>query len=176
MWRSLDRAGQTRSLLHNDTRSVDIVLQDGEGEDRLSSRPDHWYSLCVFFFHLSVYFSLSGDVRASVCSSPAVTVRVCTDGCQEGQIVYCFRPCGMPAVMDGLGQGFYFFSSDLCVSQSLHEQPVRSTEVTSHRTLISLDRKQESHHWGFFTTSVKIHLRTDVGHPSSALVVWGLST
>lgn len=67
---------------------------------------NHWYSLCVFFFHLCVYFSLSGDVRASMCSSPAVTVRVCTDGRQEGQIVYCFRPSGMPAVMDGLGWGF----------------------------------------------------------------------
>lgn len=29
-----------------------------------------WYSLRVFFFHLSVYFLLSGDVRAAVCSSP----------------------------------------------------------------------------------------------------------
>lgn len=37
---------------------------------------------------------------------PAVTVQVCTDGRQEGHIVYCFRACGVPAVMDGLGRGF----------------------------------------------------------------------
>lgn len=80
-------------------------LHSGE-EDQFRSLPDYWLSLCIFSFHLSVYFPLSGDVGPSMCSSPAVTVQVCTDGRQEGQIVYCFRPCGMPAVMDGLGRGF----------------------------------------------------------------------
>lgn len=61
------------------TQSEDVVC-DG-GDDQFPSLPHHWYSLCVFFFHLSVYFSLSGDVRVSVCFSPVVTVRVCADGC-----------------------------------------------------------------------------------------------
>lgn len=63
--------GLERSLLHNDTRRVDIPPYD----DQFSFLPDHWYSLCIFFFHVSVYFSLSGDVRACACSSPAVTAQ-----------------------------------------------------------------------------------------------------
>lgn len=75
-----------------------------------------------------------------MCSSPAVTARVCTDGRQEGHTVYCFRPCGVPAVTDGLGPRF---SSGLCVSQSSQVQPVRSLAATSNRTLIGLDQRQE---------------------------------
>lgn len=97
-------------------------------------------SLWIFFFHLSVYSLLSGHLRVSMCSSPAVTVPVCTDGRQEGQTVYCFRPCSMPAVMDGLG---WAFSSDLSVSQLLWAQSVRSLAATSNHTLISLEQKKK---------------------------------
>lgn len=94
-----------------------------------------WYSLRVFFFHLSVYFSLSGDVRAAVCSSPAVTARVCTDGRQVGRAVYCFRPCGVPGITDGLD----LFPS---VSPSPQVQSGRPLAATSKDTPIGSDPKQ----------------------------------
>lgn len=78
----------------------------------------------------------------------AVNVRVCTDGHQEGQNVYCFRPRGMPAVMDGLDRGFP--QAGLCVSVCVS---VRSLAAKSNHTLISLDQKQESHHGEFFLTT-----------------------
>lgn len=93
------------------------------------------FSICPFIFRC-----LEMSERACV-SSPAVTARVCTDGRQEGRTVYCFRPCGVPAVTDGLGPRF---SSGLCVSQSLRVQSVRSLAATSNHTLISLDQKQEA--------------------------------
>lgn len=151
--------------------AADIVLCDGE-EDQFSFLPHHWYSLCIFFFHLSVYFLLSGDVRASVCSSPAVTVWVCTDGRQEGHVVYCFRPCGVPAVMDGLGRGF---CSGLCVSQTVQVQSVRSlaaklkayTDKFRPKTGVSPRRV-------FCNISIKIQ-SPDIDHPSSAVSVLGVS-
>lgn len=44
-----------------------------------------------------------------MCSFPAVTVLACSDGRQRGRLVYCFRPCGAPAVTDGLGLRWVFF-------------------------------------------------------------------
>lgn len=74
-------------------------------------RPVGFFLLWIFFFHLSVHGWPSGDVRASVRSAAvaAVTLPLCTDGCQEGHTVYCFRLCGMPVVMERSGQCFYFF-------------------------------------------------------------------
>lgn len=80
-----------------------------------TSTPDHWYSLCIlFFFFLSICPFIFGCLQPSgpvVCSLPAVTVRVCSDGRQRGRLVYCFRPRGAPAVTDGLGLrfGIFFF-------------------------------------------------------------------
>lgn len=58
------------------------------------------FSICPFIFRC---LEMSGQ---ACVLPPAVTVQVCTDGRQEGHIVYCFRACGVPAVMDGLGRGF----------------------------------------------------------------------
>lgn len=77
----------------------------------------HWYSLCILFlFFLSICPFIFGCLQPSgpvVCSLPAVTVRVCSDGRQRGRLVYCFRPRGAPAVTDGLGLrwvfSFFFF-------------------------------------------------------------------
>lgn len=103
---------------------------------------------------------------------PLPWLYVCTDGCQEGQTVYCFRPCGMPAVMDGLGRGF---SSGLRVPLSLQVQSVRSLAAMSNHTLISLDQKQGSHRRRVsHNISVKIRLSADVGHPGSAVTMWGV--
>lgn len=78
-----------------------------------TSTPDHWYSLCIlFFFFLSICPFIFGCLQPSgpvVCSLPAVTVRVCSDGRQRGRLVYCFRPRGAPAVTDGLGLRWVFF-------------------------------------------------------------------
>lgn len=124
----------------------------------VSFLPDHWYSLCIFFFHLSVYFSLSGDVRASVCSFPAVTVQVCTDGSQEGHVVYCFRPCGVPAVMDGLGWVF-FLLRPLCFSHITSAV----CEVFCSRVKPYSDQFRPETgvfpRWVFHNISVKINLR-----------------
>lgn len=102
------------------------------------SLPAHWYSLRVFFFHLSVYFSLSGDVRAAVCSSDAVTTRVCTDGRQGGHAVYCFRLHGVPDVTDGLVLRFP------SLSPSLRVRSVRSLAAVSNDTPISSGPKQDN--------------------------------
>lgn len=102
------------------------------------SLPAQWYSLRVFFFHLSVYFSPSGDVRAAVCSSPAVTTRVCTDGRQGGHAVYCFRLHGVPDVTDGLVLSFP------SVSPSLRVRSVRSLAAMSNETPISSGPKQDN--------------------------------
>lgn len=60
-------------------------------------------SICPFIFGCP---QQSGLV---VCSSPAVTARVCSDGRQRRRFVYCFRPCGAPAVTDGLGLSWDVF-------------------------------------------------------------------
>lgn len=80
----------------------------------------------------------------------AVTVRVCTDSRQEGRAVYCFRPCGVPAVMDGLGRGF---SSGLWVSHFSQVQLVRSPAATANHAAISLEQKELSTTEGFLTTA-----------------------
>lgn len=98
-----------RSRLY-DTRLVpraDVVAYDGSA--RLGSA---FLLLTTLEFImrgprlLSVYFSLSGDVSASVRRCRATTVQVCTDGRQEGRAVYYCRPPCMPAATDDLNRGF----------------------------------------------------------------------
>lgn len=83
------------------------------------------FSLPVFFFHLSVYFWLSGDVRAFL----AVATGVRFVGRQWGggghKVVCCFRRCSEPVITDGLH-----------LPPSLSPSPVRSggsaTPAASH--------------------------------------------
>lgn len=77
----------------------------------------------------------------SVCSSPTVPVRACTDGHQEGQFVYCFRPRGMSAVTAGLGRGF---PQARVFQRPDKTQSVRSLASVSNQTLITLDQKQRA--------------------------------